>query len=82
VNYYSLEPLDPTTHGVTERGRGQLDFSTTVTPVRNVTIAFDIVNMLGNPLQRDRQFDTAGNTYPRQTIYLERTYSLGVRFRF
>ncbi|MES2444129.1 MAG: TonB-dependent receptor [Pseudomonadota bacterium] len=82
VNYYSLEPLDPTTHPVVEKARGQLDFATSITPVPNVTVAFDIVNVLGNPLQRSRQYNTAGDSYTRQVIYLERTYSLGVRFRF
>ncbi|WP_420606621.1 TonB-dependent receptor [Novosphingopyxis sp.] len=83
AQYYSIEPLDPVAHAVIEKGRGQLDFSTSVTPVENVTIAFDIVNLLGNPLQRYRQYDEAsGATYPRQILYLERTYSLGVRFRF
>ncbi|AQR75309.1 TonB-dependent receptor [Sphingomonas sp. LM7] len=73
---------DPRIRGITERGRGQLDFSTTVTPIPNVTLAFDVVNLLGNPLQRYRQFNDAGDIFERQTIYLERTYSLGVRFRF
>jgi iron complex outermembrane recepter protein len=41
-----------------------------------------VVNVMGNPLQRFRQFNDDGDTYERQTIYLERTYSLGVRFRF
>ena len=88
VVYYSEEFLDwgpdgtPRVRGITERGRGQLDFSMTVTPIPNITVAFDVVNVLGNPLQRYRQFNDAGDTYERQTIYLERTYSLGVRFRF
>lgn len=81
VNYYSLEPFDPVAHPVIEAGRGQVDFSTQVTPVPNVTLAFDIINLLGNPLQRTRQFD-ATNSFGRQVIYLERAYSLGVRFRF
>ena len=81
VSYYSLEPLDPIAHPVVEAGRGQVDFSTSITPSKNVTIAFDIINLLGNPLQRSRQYDT-GDTYARQVIYLERAYSLGVRFRF
>ena len=88
VSYYSIEPLDigpdgsPRTRAVIEQGRGQLDFSTTVTPVPNITVAFDIVNLLGNPLRRSREFNDAGDVYTRQVIYLERTYSLGVRFRF
>lgn len=82
VNYYSLEPLDPTTHPVKERGRGQLDFSTSITPIPNITLAFDIANVLGNPLQRDRQYNVDGDSYARQILYLERSYSLGVRFRF
>ncbi|GGB41110.1 TonB-dependent receptor [Sphingomonas metalli] len=81
VNYYSLEAFDPIAHPITERGRGQLDFSTSVTPVPNITIAFDIVNLLGNPLQRYRPYDT-GDIYTRQILYLERSYSLGIRFRF
>ena len=81
VQFYSLEALDPIAHAVIEKGRGQLDFSTSVTPLPNITIAFDIVNLLGNPLQRYRQFDT-GDSYTRQILYLERSYSLGVRFRF
>lgn len=81
VSFYSLESFDPIAHAVMEKGRGQLDFSTSVTPVPNITIAFDIVNVLGNPLQRYRDYDT-GDSYTRQVLYLERSYSLGVRFRF
>ncbi len=81
VSFYSLEVFDPIAHPVIEKGRGQLDFSTSVTPVPNITIAFDIINLLGNPLQRTRQYDT-GDSYTRQVLYLERAYSLGVRFRF
>jgi len=88
VQYYSLESLDvdangvQRTGGVIEQGRGQLDFSTTVTPVPNITLAFDIVNVLGNPIRRNRAFNDAGDTFSRQIFYLERSYSLGVRFRF
>jgi hypothetical protein len=45
-------------------------------------VAFDVVNVLGNPLQRYREYNDQGDSFERQTIYLERTYSLGVRFRF
>jgi iron complex outermembrane receptor protein len=78
---YSLEPLDPIAHAIMEQGRGQVDFSTSVTPVPNITLAFDIINLLGNPLKRSRQYDN-GDSYARQVVYLERAYSLGVRFRF
>ncbi len=88
VSYYSIEPLDvgsdnsARTRPVIERARGQLDFSATLTPVSNVTVAFDVSNVLGNPIQRTREFNDAGDSYTRQIFYLERTYSLGVRFRF
>ncbi|WP_150131853.1 TonB-dependent receptor [Sphingomonas carotinifaciens] len=72
----------PRTGAIVEKGRGQLDFSTTVTPMPNITVAFDIVNLLGNPLRRYREFNDAGDQYARQIVYLERTYSLGIRFRF
>ena len=81
VSYYSLEALDPIAHPVIEKGRGQVDLSTSITPTPNITLAFDVVNVLGNPLQRYRQFDT-GDSFTRQVLYLERSYSLGVRFRF
>ncbi len=81
AQFYSFQPLDPIAHPVIERGRGQLDFSTSVTPLPNITFAFDVVNVLGNPLQRYRQYDN-GDSYTRQVLYLERSYSLGVRFRF
>jgi TonB-dependent receptor len=80
VSYYTLEALDPIAHPTLERGRGELDFSTSVTPVPNITLAFDIVNLLGNPIQRSRQYDAG--SYLRQVLYIERAYSLGVRFRF
>ncbi|MFV0624029.1 TonB-dependent receptor [Sphingomonas sp. ac-8] len=82
VSYYSIEPLDPTVHAVMERGRGQLDFSSSVTPIENVTIAFDIINLLGNPIRRTREYNDVGDAYTRQVFYLERAYSLGIRFRF
>lgn len=81
VQFYSLEAFDPIAHAIVEKGRGQVDFSTSITPVPNVTVAFDVINLLGNPLQRSRQYDT-GDSFTRQVLYLERAYSLGVRFRF
>lgn len=82
ITAYTLETFDPIAHPIVERGRGQLDFSTSVTPIENVTIAFDIVNLLGNPLRRTREYSETGDAYTRQVLYLERAYSLGVRFRF
>ncbi|MEG3175544.1 TonB-dependent receptor [Sphingomonas sp. RB3P16] len=81
VSYYTYETFDPIAHPTIEKGRGQVDASMTVTPVPNITLAFDIINLLGNPIQRDRAYDT-GDVYRRQVFYIERAYSLGVRFRF
>jgi TonB-dependent receptor len=61
---------------------GTLDFSASYTPIENVTIAFDFLNILADPRKTYRAYNTAGDTYRFQTIYLERVYSLGVRFRF
>lgn len=82
VTDYTLEALDPDVHPIVEQGRGELDASASVTPVPNLTFAFDVVNLLGNPLRRYRQYDQAGDAFARQILYLERTYSAGVRFRF
>ncbi len=65
-----------------QKSLGVMDFSTTVTPVPNVTIAFDLLNVLGTPVRNERAYDAAGDSYPFQVRYIERTYSLGVRFRF
>ncbi|SEM99650.1 TonB-dependent receptor [Sphingomonas gellani] len=81
VSYYSFETFDPIAHPTMEQGRGQLDGSLSVTPVPNITLAFDVANILGNPIKRDRAYNT-GDVYRRQVFYIERSYSLGVRFRF
>lgn len=67
---------------VIEDGRGVLDFSATVNPRENVTVAFDVSNILGEPIKRSRAFNLAGDSFPRQVKYLERVYSLGVRVRY
>ncbi|PZQ57413.1 MAG: TonB-dependent receptor [Novosphingobium pentaromativorans] len=87
VTSYSIEALDldsngqARTGGVIEKGRGQLDFAASVTPMPNVTIAFDVANLLGNPIRRYREFGDGGDSFSRQYIYNDRVYSLGVRFR-
>jgi iron complex outermembrane recepter protein len=88
VTGYSIEPQDTNdagqalTNATVERGRGQLDLSSTVSPIPNVTLAFDVSNLLGNPLRRYRRFGEGGDEYARQFIYNDRVYSFGVRFRF
>ncbi len=69
---------------VTEKSRGQLDFSTSYTPFRNVTVAFDALNLLAGsqPIRTDVYQLFARQTYPWQVKYLERVFSLGVRFRY
>lgn len=67
---------------VIEEGRGVLDFSASIDPVRNVTIAFDVSNILGEPIRRTRAFNADGDSFPRQVKYLERVFSLGVRVRY
>lgn len=62
--------------------RGQLDFSMNYTPIPALTFAFDVLNVLGDPLVNSRQYNAEGDVYPRQIKYLETVYSLGVRVRF
>lgn len=80
-----LDPAGPTRDGpvgpIIQEGLPRLDFSATYTPIPNVTIAFDVNNITGDPIKRYRAFDATGRTFPRQVIYLERVFSLGVRFR-
>ncbi|MFL6735180.1 MAG: TonB-dependent receptor, partial [Sphingomicrobium sp.] len=60
---------------------GQLDFSASYTPIENVTIAFDALNILAGsqPIRTYKAFNAAGDTYPWNVKYLERVFSLGVR---
>lgn len=66
---------------IIEDGRGVLDFSASVNPRENVTIAFNVSNILGEPVRRYRAYNVAGDVFPRQVKYLERIFSLGVRVR-
>jgi iron complex outermembrane recepter protein len=61
---------------------GTLDFSASVTPVENLTFAFDALNILGTPIRTSRAYNLAGDSYPWGVRYVERVYSAGVRFRF
>ncbi len=62
--------------------RGTLDFSMNYTPWPALTFAFDVNNILGDPIVNSRQYNVEGDEYKRQIKYLETVYSLGVRFRF
>lgn len=62
--------------------RGTLDMSLNYTPIPAVTFAFDVSNILGDPITNSRTYNVQGDAYARQIKYLETVYSLGVRFRF
>ena len=67
---------------VIQEGRGVLDFATSITPIENVTFAFDATNLLGNPIKTFREYDGNGSFFSRQRRYLERTYALTLRVRY
>ncbi|HEX8307645.1 MAG TPA: TonB-dependent receptor, partial [Allosphingosinicella sp.] len=64
---------------------GQLDFSMSYTPFKNLTFAFDALNILAGkqPIRTYREFAGGnGAIFPFQRKYLERVFSLGIRFRY
>ncbi len=68
-----------------QRSLGQLDFSASYTPVENLTIAFDALNLLAGkePIRTYRDYaGGGGDSFPWITKYLERVYSIGIRFRY
>lgn len=67
---------------VTQKSRGILDLSATVTPIENVTVFFDATNLTGQPIRTFRGYDGTDNVFQRARKYLERTYSLGIRLRY
>ncbi|HST45446.1 MAG TPA: TonB-dependent receptor [Luteimonas sp.] len=64
----------------------RLDLSLNWTPVEDLTLTFDVSNILGEPLQTYRDYqDGAGETlgtFPRDVRFEETVYSLGLRFRY
>lgn len=65
-----------------EAGHGVLDFSASYTPWKNITFAFDALNILaGDPIKTSRAYNEAGDTFPFQRRYLERVFSFGIRAR-
>jgi TonB-dependent receptor len=69
---------------VRQKPLGQLDFSTSYTPVENLTIAFDALNLLAGqqPIRTEVYSLFNKQTYDWQVKYLERVFSLGVRVRY
>lgn len=67
---------------ILEDARGTMDFAATLSPTENITLTFNVNNLLGAAAQNSRQFNAAGQTYIWQTRFLESVYRLGIRFRF
>ena len=74
----ALGPALPLVHDA----YGTLDFSMNYTPIEDLTFAFDVSNILGDPAINSRQYNAEGDEFPRQIRYMETIYSLGLRFRF
>ena len=66
----------------------RLDLSANWSPIENLTLTFDVSNILGEPLRTFRAYqDRADNsitlgTFPRDVRFEETVYSLGLRFRY
>ncbi|HZF97462.1 MAG TPA: TonB-dependent receptor, partial [Pseudoxanthomonas sp.] len=64
----------------------RLDLSANWTPIENLTLTFDVSNILGEPLRTFRNYqDPNGSilgTFPRDVRFEETVYSLGLRFRY
>jgi TonB-dependent receptor len=64
----------------------RLDLSANWSPIENLTLTFDVSNILGEPLRTFRDYQDAGGntlgTYPRDVRFEETIYSLGLRFRY
>lgn len=74
----ALGPTLPTT----EKGRGTMDLSSTLSPNENVTLSFNVTNLLGGAARNSRVFNAQGQSYPWQTRFLETVYRLGLRVRY
>jgi iron complex outermembrane receptor protein len=76
--FTALDFPDPT---LTTRAIDRLDFSANLTPIENVTLTFNAVNILGAPFRNVFQYENGGSSYPRDVRFEETVYSFGLRFR-
>ena len=64
----------------------RLDLSVNWSPIEDLTLTFDVSNILGEPLQNYRNYQDASGqtlgTFPRDVRFEEAVYSLGLRFRY
>jgi TonB-dependent receptor len=65
---------------ITVKPTKTLDFSLNYELRKGLTVTFDITNALNNKYQD--YFGPDANLYPRDTRYYDRTYALGVRYRY
>ena len=80
INFYE-QAQDGQFAGEYTEGVGRLDWSSSYTPFENLTIEFNVANILGAPFRDFRNFTPEGDRYPRDVRYEETIYSLGLRFR-
>ncbi len=80
INFFDVTP-EGRSAGEFTRGISRLDFSSSYTPFENITLTFDVSNILGEPFRNFRNFNAQGDSFPRDVRYEETLYSLGVRFR-
>jgi TonB-dependent receptor len=61
----------------------RLDFSANWSPKDNITLNFDVSNILGTPFRSYREYTNGDGGYmPRDVRFEETIYSLGLRFRY
>jgi len=65
---------------ITVKARGSLDFSAGYEIQKGLTVTFDITNLTNSKYQD--YFGPNATLYPRDTRYYDRTYALGLRYRY
>lgn len=80
VNFFEVTP-DGRFAGEFTRGISRLDFSASYAPFENLRLTVDVSNILAKPFRNFRNFNDAGDSFPRDVRFEERIFSLGARFR-
>ena len=80
VNFYSDNGQGGALEGEFTKSRSRLDFFISYRPTENVTLTFDVTNILNKPFLSYRNFSDSVR-YPRDVRYEIRTASLTVYFR-
>jgi TonB-dependent receptor len=81
VNWYGQSTTDGSFTGAGTKAITRLDYSLNYTPIKSLTLTFDVNNILAKPFNNYNAY-TAHREFPIDVRYEGRYFGFGARFRF